>query len=367
MRGVAAGSLVAVLLFAVACSNVRASHTASPYGLKIVARGLTAPIGLSVAPGQPGLLYVVERPGRIVIVRGAKVVRIFLNISAIVKTSGSDEQGLLSVAFSPGYARNHRFYIAYTDRDNDTRVVAYRSRNGVGVPSTAKLLLLVPHPYANHNGGDLQFGPNGYLYVGTGDGGSEDDPNNVGQNLSSPLGKLFRINPLSAGSKWQMVAYGLRNPWRYSFDRATGDLWIGDVGQDTWEEVDYRPRALLGTLANYGWSVYEGRSVFKPSEHLNTTAPLVQPIYVYKHVDGACAIIGGYVYRGKAVPSVVGRYFFGDYCNGKIWSLKRTGADTGSARLESFLVPQLSAWGQDAKGNLYAASLTGTIYELTST
>jgi glucose/arabinose dehydrogenase len=223
----------------------------------------------------------------------------------------------------------------------------------------------VKQPYPNHNGGQLQFDRLGYLYVGMGDGGSAGDPGNRAQNLSVRLGKLLRINPLKSGSSWQIVGYGLRNPWRFSFDRTTGDLWIGDVGQGNWEEIDYRAKAQIGRLANYGWNRFEGRVVYNASNPLRRTGQLIFPVTQYSHSDGACSVTGGYVYRGAAVPAAVGRYFYGDYCNGKIWSFKVGAAGRASApRQEAFNVASLSSFGEDSEGELYATSLGGTLYKL---
>jgi len=368
MRGrlgmIAGCSAVAVAAVAAVAASAAVSRESSDR-LVAVAGALDQPVGVVSAPGAAGSLYVVERPGKIVIVRREKIVGTFLDLTSVVKSNASDEQGLLSLAFSPAYRSNHRFYVDYTDQAGDTRVVEYRSRAGIGDPATARLLLHVAHPdYANHNGGDLQFDKSGLLYLGTGDGGSEGDPHDNSQNLDSLLGKLLRVNPLAQKPHWKIVGYGLRNPWRYSFDSKTGDLWIGDVGQNRWEEIDYRPRSQLGNLANYGWSVYEGDTLYKPSEPLGTAGSLVKPLYVYGHQNGACAIIGGYVYRGGAIASDDGRYYFGDDCNGHVWTLTRTDGHT-QVLVEPFTVPLLSAFGQDAEGNLYAASLTGTVYAIT--
>jgi glucose/arabinose dehydrogenase len=340
-----------------AAAKDRATRT----GWAPILSGLEEPVTIAAAPGEPGNLYVVEKPGRIAVVRGGKVVRTFVDLTSMVGSEGS-EQGLLSVAFSPRYATNHLFYVDYTDKNGDTRVDEYRSSGGVGDPGTRRQLLAVDQPYPNHNGGQLQFDRHGYLYVGMGDGGSGGDPENRAQNLSSQLGKLLRIDPRRSSTTWAIVGYGLRNPWRFTFDRQTGDLWIGDVGQDAWEEVDFRPAAKIAQLANYGWSVLEGRSSFKPSEQLNTRGTLLGPVYVYSHSFG-CSITGGYVYRGSAVKGDRGRYFFGDYCSGTIWSLKRTGSRV-SVRRERGSVQQLTTFGQDAAGELYAASESGTLYKL---
>jgi glucose/arabinose dehydrogenase len=310
------------------------------------ASGFDQPTYLTTAPGDAKTLYVVEQPGRILALRGGKRT-VFLDIRSKVKAGG--EQGLLSVAFHPRYATNHRYYVNYTDTNGDTRVVEYPS---------GRQLLFVDQPYENHNGGQLQFGPDGLLYVGMGDGGSGGDPGNRAQNLGTPLGKLLRIDPLKAGARWFAAGYGLRNPWRFSFDRKTGDLWIGDVGQGAWEEVDARTRKQLSRRWNYGWSILEGRHRYKQGS-LNRNAPYVAPVFEYSHSTGGCSITGGYVYRGKAVPAAAGRYFFGDYCNGRIWSLKN-----GKARVEPFRVPNIASFGEDAAGELYQLSLGGSIYKL---
>jgi glucose/arabinose dehydrogenase len=235
-------------------------------------------------------------------------------------------------------------------------VVEFRAGSTAG-----RQLLFVKQPYSNHNGGQLQFGPDGLLYVGMGDGGSGGDPQNRGQNLGTALGKLLRIDPLKAGARWFEAGYGLRNPWRFSFDRKTGDLWIGDVGQNEWEEIDFRSRAQLPRRWNYGWSIYEGSHRFKEGA-LNPNAPYVGPVVAYSHAaTGGCSVTGGYVYRGAAVSASQGRYFFGDYCNGKVWSMKG-----GSVRREPFEVESLASFGEDEQGELYLVSLGGTIYKLSS-
>jgi glucose/arabinose dehydrogenase len=266
------------------------------------------------------------------------------------------------MAFPPNYAEDRHIYVDFTDKNGDTRVLEYRVSGGRADESTARQLLFVDQPYPNHNGGQLQFGPDGLLYVGMGDGGSGGDPENRAQNLDERLGKLLRINASNPAATWVTVGYGLRNPWRFSFDRKTGNLWIADVGQGDWEEVDFRTRAQERRLWNYGWNVYEGRSRFS-DEPLNRRAPLVFPVAVYSHSQG-CSITGGYVYRGSAVPAMRGRYVYGDYCSGKLWSLVLRG---GKARVRSEpqTIDELSSFGEDAKGELYATSLGGTVYKLT--
>ena len=351
-----------VLAFAAVAVLAAAGSThAARLGFEPLVTGLDAPVYVTSAPGDPSMLYVVEQPGRIVIVRNGAVAGTFLDIRNRVKSGG--EQGLLSVAFHPQYATNHRFYVDYTDRKGDTRVVEFRSSNGVGQPGTARQLLFVDQPYDNHNGGQLEFDRNGFLYVGMGDGGSGGDPENRAQNLKSRLGKLLRIDPTRKGSSWQIVGFGLRNPWRFSFDRANGNLWIGDVGQNAWEEVDVRKAARIGRLANYGWSRFEGRSTYDPSKPYLRKGDAVSPVLVYSHSEG-CSITGGYVYRGSAAASERGRYVYGDFCSGTIWSFP-AGANgkSGPERVDG-KVDQLSSFGQDGNGELYACSLNGTLYKL---
>jgi glucose/arabinose dehydrogenase len=347
-------------LFAAAAVLVAPSAQArEQVSVQPVASGLPALTAIASAPGEPRRLYVVEQVGRIRYLVGGRVRGTFLDIRDRVMSGG--EQGLLSLAFHPGYARNHRFYVDYTDRNGNTRVVEFRSRNGKALKSSARQLLFVRQPYANHNGGELQFDRTGLLYVGMGDGGSAGDPGNRAQRMNVLLGKLLRINPLRRGAQWQIVALGLRNPWRFGFDRANGDLYIADVGQGSWEEIDYRPRSQISTLANYGWKVFEGRAPYS-----NTSlgpGQLVAPVYVYSHDDG-CSVTGGYVYRGRAVTAAVGRYFFGDYCSGRVWSFRINSGQASDVRQESFRVPSLTSFGEDAAGELYFATGAGRVYRL---
>jgi len=351
--------MVASFLAAVALA-VPASTQQQQLSLQPFASGLGALTAVASTPAEPNRVYAVEQVGRIRYFVNGRPGGVFLDIRDRITSGG--EQGLLSVAFHPNYARNHRFYVDYTDRNGDTRVIEFRSRNGRGVKSTARQLLFVRQPYANHNGGELQFDRNGLLYVGMGDGGSAGDPGNRAQNPSQRLGKLLRINPLRRGARWQIVGLGLRNPWRFSFDRATGDLYIGDVGQGNWEEIDYRPRSAIGRLANYGWKTFEGRA-----RYTNTRlgpGQLVAPAYVYSHADGSCSVTGGYVYRGRAVSAAAGRYFFGDYCSGIVWSLRMQNGTATDVRRESFDIPSLTSLGEDVAGELYFATGNGRIYKL---
>jgi glucose/arabinose dehydrogenase len=336
------------------------SHAQQELSVRPFARGLSALTAIASTTAEPRRLYAVEQVGRIRYFVNGKPAGTFLDIRDRVASGG--EQGLLSMAFHPGYARNHRFYVDYTDKSGNTRVVEFQSRNGRAVKSSARELLFVRQPYANHNGGELQFDSNGMLYVGMGDGGSDGDPGNRAQNMNERLGKLLRIDPLGRGAQWQIVGLGLRNPWRFSFDRANGDLYIGDVGQDSWEEIDYRAHAEISSLANYGWKVFEGRARY--SNTALGSGQLVSPVYVYSHNDGGCSVTGGYVYRGRALAAASGRYFFGDYCSGIVWSLRVQDGHAADVRQEPFHVSSLTSFGEDAAGELYFATGNGRILKL---
>jgi glucose/arabinose dehydrogenase len=359
MRCTLAAAVVAAVLGA---GGASAGMMRTTLGLRPVLSGLESPLGLVAAPGQKNVLYVVEQVGDIkVAVNGTLRARPFLDIRSLVKSGG--EQGLLGLAFHPGYRSNHKFYVDYTDTNGDTRVVEYRS-NGSAAVKRLRQLLFVKQPYANHNGGQLQFGPDGWLYVGMGDGGSAGDPQNNAQNLSSRLGKLLRISVNTRKAIVQIAGYGLRNPWRFSFDKPTGDLYIADVGQNSWEEVDYTPRASPG-LENYGWRVFEGTARYTAGQEPNPAGHLVMPVATYGHGEG-CSVTGGYVYRGSAVPALRGRYVYGDYCSGRIWTLQVQNGTAVGVRQEAITVKGLSSFGLDASGELYAVSLEGSVYQVTS-
>jgi glucose/arabinose dehydrogenase len=326
-----------------------AGPAATGYRFVQVASGLDSPVHVTGRRGD-ARLYVVEQEGRIRIVQNGRIRGTLLDITSRVQCCG--EQGLLSVAFHPRYGRNGRYFVYYTAPAN--RVVEYRGRRAV------RTLLNVADPYSNHNGGQLMFGPDGRLYVGMGDAGSGGDPENRAQNMDSPFGKLLAINVDRRGARWQTVGLGLRNPWRYSFDRRTGDLYIGDVGQNAWEEVDFTPRSSPG-LENYGWDVYEGRAKYE--DKAPGPGRLVSPIVVYP-LGGHCAVTGGFVYRGSAVPGARGRYFYGDNCSGAVWSLRVVGGKAQSVRRERFRLEGISSFGEDGRGELYAVTLGGTLYRL---
>jgi glucose/arabinose dehydrogenase len=328
----------------------------------VVARGFDSPVDVAANPSEPGKVYVVEQDGVIkVVVKGRVRSQPFLDIRNLISSGG--ERGLLSVAFHPRYAKNHLFYVDYTDTDGNTRVVEYGSDGTRAVLASARQLFFEQQPFPNHNGGQLAFGPDGLLYIGLGDGGSGGDPNNNGQTFVTKLAKIWKLDVNRTGAQPVLVAYGLRNPWRFSFDRATGDLYIGDVGQGKWEEIDYVRRAQLGGLMNFGWAVYEGTAPYDTSRTLDPSGRLVSPIQVYGH-DVGCSVTGGFVYRGKSRPDLVGRYFYGDYCSGTVWSLRvRNGTATG-VRKELFTIPALTSFGEGAAGALYAVSQRGTLYRI---
>jgi glucose/arabinose dehydrogenase len=283
----------------------------------------------------------------------------FLDIRSLVLSGG--EQGLLSVAFHPKYAQNRKFYVNYTDRNGDTRVVEYRSNGTKALLRTRRQLLFVDQPYSNHNGGLVAFGPDGKLYVGMGDGGAGGDPENRSQNLGTLLGKLVRIDVDRRPVRPQIAALGLRNPWRFSWDRATRDLYIGDVGQNAWEEIDYLRAGTTG-LINYGWDVYEGHARFESKQP--SRGRLVFPIAVYRNPGEGCSVTGGYVYRGSSVPEARGRYFYGDFCSGTIWSLRVADGKATDQRRESIRVSSLASFAEDARGELYVVSLEGSVFRL---
>jgi glucose/arabinose dehydrogenase len=355
---VVAACCVTLLGAAAGGSPARDSRTEARF--RPVVSGLADPVYVTATATEPGRLYVVEQAGRIVVVeKGRRRPTPFLDIRSQVVSGG--EQGLLSVAFHPNYAEERKIYVDFTDRNGDTRVVEYRVSGNRADPATARDILFVEQPYPNHNGGQLQFGPDGLLYVGMGDGGAGGDPHGYGQNLQSQLGKLLRTNVAAPDPRWEIAGYGLRNPWRFSFDRKTGDLWLADVGQWKWEEIDFRTRAQLGRTWNYGWNVYEGRERYG-DDALTRSAPLVSPVAVYSHALG-CSVTGGYVYRGAGVPSMRGRYVYGDYCSGRIWSLALA-KGKAKVRVEPGRIPELSSFGENERGELFATSLNGTLYRL---
>ncbi|MEZ5080678.1 MAG: PQQ-dependent sugar dehydrogenase [Thermoleophilia bacterium] len=353
-------------------STARETATAG-YRLVRVSGGLGDTLFLTAAPGRT-TLYAVQKSGRIRVLRNGRLGAVFLDIRSQV--SGGGEQGLLGLAFHPGFARNRRFFVNFTDRSGDTRIVEYRAnaRRTRAVPSTARTVMTIDQPYENHNGGMIAFGPDRKLYIGTGDGGSGGDPQNRAQNLSSPLGKILRIdvdarkpyaipgnNPFrtTRGARAEVWHYGLRNPWRFSFDRVRGDLWIGDVGQGNVEEVDFVRRGAKGQ--NFGWNAFEGRRRYGGA--LRAGSRPTMPVAQYTHAKGV-SITGGYVYRGRSIPALRGRYLFADWGTGRVWSIgagpRPRGLREETARLGRRVVGA-TTFGEDAKGELYIVA-NGTLY-----
>jgi glucose/arabinose dehydrogenase len=333
---------------------------------------LDAPIAMAVREGDPAL-YVAQRGGQVVAIRGGMVDPTpVLDVSGIISAGG--EQGLLGLAFSPD---GTFLYVNYTDTNGDTNIAEYRMAGNRAEANSARRVLFIDQPYSNHNGGNIVFGPDGYLYIGMGDGGSQGDPSGNGQNLGGLLAKMLRIAPRPigeapyrvppgnpfigrAGARPEVWAYGLRNPWRWEFDRETGDLWIGDVGGSGREEIDFQPAGSHGG-ENYGWNVTEGTVVHgdKPP------AGWVQPVFEYPtHQDGTCAVVGGFVYRGTAVPSMVGAYLYSDNCNGTINALVLKNGRVTEHRSLGVDAGAPSSFGQDQDGELYVLSLTGPVYKI---
>jgi glucose/arabinose dehydrogenase len=327
-----------------------------------VTSGLREPLYVTAPRNEPDRLYVVEKRGTIrVVVRGRLSARPFLDIHSRVRKTRL--LGLFSVAFHPAYERNRRFYVMYAGRRGNVYVVEFRSSRGRAVRRSARVIFQAkssPHPLA-HVGGQLTFGPDRRLYVGLGDGLIPE----AAQDLASPLGKIIRLDVDQPQQPFEVVAYGLRNPWRFSFDRRNADLYIGDVGDLHWEEINYLTRRNH-SVANFGWSAYEGRRRIRETPITRPEA-LTFPLTAYRHAKRRCSsVIGGYVYRGRAVPTLRGRYFYGDLCAGTVWSLRVVAGRAKSVRSERIAVPKLlSSFGEDARGELYAVSLAGgTLYRL---
>jgi glucose/arabinose dehydrogenase len=383
LRQSAAALLAAVALLLTACGDsggqpsYGAKAVTSAGGLHLVKVGsFDTPTFVQGPPGDSSRLMVVEQAGRIRVVRGGRVLRApFLDIRRDVSSGG--ERGLLSMAFAPDYTTSGVFYVYYTDRAGDVRIDALGASGDRADLSTRRNIITIPHShFPNHNGGQLQFGPDGKLYAGIGDGGSEGDPNRNGQKLSTLLAKLIRIDPSPrgryrvpagnpfagrSGARPEIWAYGLRNPYRFSFDRQTGDLVIADVGQNEIEEVNFAPRGRGGGAgANYGWSVYEGRHRYHGGSAPGNVFPVLQKL----HSDGWCAIIGGYVVRDRALKGLYGRYLYGDNCKTGIRSVKLSPGHASGDRRVSLAVPALSSFGEDARGRVYVTSLNGQVYRL---
>jgi glucose/arabinose dehydrogenase len=350
-------------------------------GVRLVEIGsFEAPVFVAQPPRERRDLYVVEQGGRVILVDDGEVAsEPFLDISGDVTAGG--EQGLLSIAFAPDYEQSGRFYVDFTDTEGDTRVQEFRRSESdprVADPESRRELLFVDQPFPNHNGGLLLFGPDGKLYIGLGDGGDAGDPMRNGQDLGTLLGKILRIDPLPSGdrpygipesnpfvdqpdARPEIYAYGLRNPWRFSFDRVGGALSIGDVGQDAIEEIDLVTRREAAG-ANFGWSAFEGDEPFNSDQRAPGAVP---PVLTYPLEGANCAVTGGYVVRDESLRSLYGRYLYGDFCAGELRSfVPRPGEDAEDDRPLGLEVPQLSSFAEDDRGRIYATSLEGPVYRL---
>ena len=370
---------LAVLLLAAACGRSNPSDGQPPpvpsSGLRLVevASGLDQPVYLTAPAGDPRL-FIVEQTGRIRIVSGGTLLPTpFIDLAAKITSGG--ERGLLSMAFHPDYASNGFFYVYYTDLGGNTKVERYHvgANANVADPASAQHVLGVQQPYANHNGGPMVFGPDGYLYIGLGDGGSGGDPQGNGQNPATLLGKILRIdvngaapyaippnNPFvgQTGKRPEIWFTGLRNPWRFSFDREAGLMYLADVGQNAWEEVNVTPAAAGGL--NLGWNLMEAAHCYGGSGC--SQQGLTLPALEYSHADG-CSITGGYVYRGNAIPGLQGHYFYADYCQGWVRSFRWDGSQAADPRSWDLgSIGNVTSFGEDAARELYVTSTSGKVY-----
>ncbi|MDT7042146.1 PQQ-dependent sugar dehydrogenase [Candidatus Nitronereus thalassa] len=364
-----------VLLFLMALDNTAFSFATLPSPLTpinltpVVTKNLEQPVFLTHDGDHSHRLFIVEQAGKILILQnGTLLPTPFLDITDRVNFGG--ERGLLGLAFHPHFQKNGRFFVNYSrSADGATVISEFHTIDKPNqVNSTERVLLTIPQPYSNHNGGMIDFGPDKFLYIATGDGGAGGDPENRGQNFQTLLGKILRIDISPEGSYSipkdnpfvdqpkgkEIFALGFRNPWRFSFDRTTGDLWVADVGQNRWEEID---RVEKGK--NYGWRIMEGAHCFNPSQGCSQRG-LVLPVAEYAHESGRCSITGGYVYRGQKIPTLAGTYIFGDYCSGEILGL----VDHQVTVLLSTGL-NISSFGEDAEGELYAVDHRGGIYQIT--
>jgi glucose/arabinose dehydrogenase len=372
-------TLSLIILYFARSFILRLPFNPSPYHLNEIITELKSPVYVTHAGDGSGRLFIVEQDGYIQIAQnGAVQEKPFLDVRSLVTREGL-EQGLLGLAFHPNYAENGQFFIYYTAVDGKNTVAEYRVSAGNpdrAETGSAQILLAIDDPYGNHNAGQLAFGPDGYLYVGTGDGGSAGDPHGNGQNGHALLGKMLRLdvdngtpyrippdNPFVGNNDFmpEIWAYGLRNPWRFSFDRETGDLYIGDVGQGNWEEIDFHPATSRGG-DNYGWNILEGTH---PYSGVLVSVGLIQPIAEYSHEDG-CSVTGGYVYRGEMLPGLRGWYLFGDWCSGIIWTTRPDDAGNWHTAWLMNTGKMISSFGEDEAGELYVVDYTGSILSLHS-
>jgi glucose/arabinose dehydrogenase len=351
--------------------------TSNSLRLQTVTAVLSSPVFLTAPTGDVGRLFIVEQGGLIRILNsldGTPRANPFLDVAGLIVTGG--EQGLLGMAFDPNYAGNGRFYIYYTNTAGDIVIARYgvSSNPDIANAGAQAILKTIAHPTnQNHNGGMLAFGPDGCLYAGIGDGGGRGDPNGNAQNTNSLLGKILRLDPETGsacgtdnpfangtGGAPEVWSFGLRNPWRFSFDRSTGVLYIGDVGQDQREEVDAVVGPNAGQGVNFGWNIMEGFACFNPPSGCNSSG-LTPPILDYSHDAGACSVTGGYIYRGTLNPAVNGSYFYADYCAGFVRSFQLQGGRPSSQNTWPLLSPggQITSFGEDARGELYILTQTG--------
>lgn len=348
-------------------ANANVFPNPADYQWSLVTSGLNRPVDIQSANDGTGRLFIIEKYGVIrVYENGQLLPQSFLDITDRIDESGN-EMGLLGFAFHPDYEQNGYFYVNYTGDGGNTRISRFQANGNLADAGSEEVLLIIEQPYSNHNGGSVAFGPDGYLYLGLGDGGLAGDPHKNGQDTTSLLGKILRID-VNNGAPYavpadnpfgsEVWAYGLRNPWRISFDRSTGDLWIGDVGQGDWEEIDYLPAGSAGG-SNFGWSVMEGSYGYDGSAQPGMLLPATE----YSHNDGGCSVTGGYVYRG-AMPEWNGIYLYADYCLGTIWGLILSNGQWQSQVMFE-AGETVTTFGQDESGELYFASDTGNVYHLT--
>jgi glucose/arabinose dehydrogenase len=348
--------------------------------LTAVAAGFSQPVAVVEPPDGSGRLFVVERTGAIRIVVGGQILpTTFLDVSTRIVAAGP-EQGLLGLAFHTDYLSNGTFFVYYTAvGDGANTLVRYHVSSDANRAdsSSATVVFAIPDRFPNHNGGNLIFGPDGYLHVGTGDGGSGGDPDNHGQSLDTLLGKILRLdvdsgtpytvpptNPFVGrpGARAEIWAYGLRNPWRFSFDRATGDLFVADVGQNAFEEIDVQPAPSTGGQ-NYGWNIMEGLHCYEAAS-CDQSGPTL-PVAEYSHDQGDCSVTGGYVYRGSSAPSLTGAYLYADFCSGRVWTLRHLPGGAWSSSLLFDTALQPSSFGEDHNGDVYVVDLQGSVFRLT--
>lgn len=380
MRVRAMGAVGACLAMVAGCGEPTGTETGGTGEMEleaeVVVSGLTNPLHLTAPPGDDRL-FVVEKPGRVRIVEGGQLRPTpFLDLGDQVSSGG--EQGLLGLAFHPDYAANGLFYVSYTDLEGDTRVERYAvsADPNVADPQSGVEILALTQPFSNHNGGLVTFGPDGMLYVGLGDGGSGGDPLENAQDSTNLLGALLRLD-VDGGEPYatppdnpfvgrtgadEIWAYGLRNPWRFAFDPVAGLLYVADVGQSSWEEVNVQPADAPGL--NYGWDVMEGRHCFEPPDGCDQGG-LTQPALEYASTQPACSVTGGFVYRGDAIPGIGGHYFYSDFCAGFLRSFRfEDGEVTDEREWDVGALGNVLSFGEDAAGELYVLSGNGTVYRL---